>query len=259
MTNTKKYLSLLSKLIDPRFLKRLPSLIRFKLNRFLHEKLVFKLASKEDIFTSIWRNNYWGSGESLSGPGSTLEQTINLREKLPGMFAERGIKLVFDSPCGDMYWMQHVLKSADFIYIGGDIVEELVDINKKKFSNSKVSFVKFDITKDIFPTADVWLCRAVFFHLSNRDVYLALEQFAASNIKYLLTTNCVTNVGHINIDISTGDWRSLDLTLPPFNFPRQSMWEIEDCVSPHPPMTLTLWTKSQVESTLPAMRGHFKK
>ena len=50
----------------------LPSAIKFRLIRLLHEKLIFKLASKETIFTSIWRNNYGGSGESLSGPGSTL-------------------------------------------------------------------------------------------------------------------------------------------------------------------------------------------
>lgn len=245
--------SLLSKLQDIEFLQKLPSAIRFKLNRFLHEKLLFRLASKENVFVSIWRNNYWGSKESLSGPGSTLEQTENLREKMPVMFNEVGIKSVFDAPCGDMNWMQHVLKDANFMYIGGDIVGELVDLNRNKFSNSKVDFIKFDMTTDAFPIADVWLCRAVFYHLSNRDIYLALRQFAASDIKYILTTNCVTDEHHINKDISTGDWRSLNLTLPPFNFTRESLWEIEDSVPPHPRMTLNLWSKKQVEATLPAL------
>ena len=257
MTKTNR--NFLSKLLDPQFLLRLPSAIKFRLNRFLHEKLVFRSASKEYVFTSIWRNNYWGSGESLSGPGSTLEQTANLREKMPIMFDEIGIKSVFDAPCGDMHWMQHVLKDANFTYIGGDIVDELVDVNKNKFSNSKVDFIKFDMTADSFPMADVWLCRAIFYHLSNRDIYLALEQFSASDIKYILTTNCVTDQHHIKSDITTGDWRSLDLTLPPFNFTRESLWEIEDCVPPHPPMTLTLWTKGQVEAILPAMRELFKQ
>ena len=251
--------SLLSKLLDPQFLLRLPSAIRFKLNRFLHEKLVFRLASKENVFTSIWQNNYWGNGESLSGPGSTLEQTANIREKMPIMFDEMGIKSVFDAPCGDMYWMQYVLQVAKFSYLGGDIVGEIVNGNERRFSNSKVSFIKFDMTADVFPDADVWLCRAVFYHLSNRDIYLALRQFAASDIKYILTTNCVTDEHHINRDIATGDWRSLNLTLPPFNFPRESLWEIEDCAPPHPPMTLTLWTKAQVEAILPALRELLKQ
>lgn len=245
--------SLLAKLQDPKLWLRLQSKIKFKLNRFLHEKLVFRLASKENVFASIWRNNYWGSEESLSGPGSTLEQTSNLREKVPVMFDEMGIKSVFDAPCGDMHWMQHMLKDANFTYIGGDIVGELVEVNKQKFSNFKVDFIKFDMTTDVFPKADVWLCRAVFYHLSNRDIYFALRQFVASDIKYILTTNCVTDERHINKDISTGDWRSLNLTLPPFNFPRESLWEIKDSVSPHPPMTLTLWTKKQVEAILPAL------
>ena len=256
MNKTKR--SWLSKLLDPQFLLRLPSAIKFRLNRFLHDKLVFRLASKEYVFTSIWRNNYWGSDQSLSGPGSTLEQTASLREKMPIMFDEIGIKSVFDAPCGDMYWMQFVLQNASFNYLGGDIVGELVKANKSKFSNTKVDFIKFDITVDVFPIADVWLCRAVFFHLSNRDIYLALEQFVASDIKYILTTNCVTNQQHKNIDIATGDWRLLDLTRPPFNFPGESLWEIEDCIPPHPSMTLTLWTKGQVEAILPELRELFK-
>ena len=174
------------------------------------------------------------------------------------MFDEMGIKSVFDAPCGDMYWMQYVLQGAKFSYLGGDIVGELVSANKSKFSNTKVDFIKFDMTADVFPMADVWLCRAVFFHLSNRDIYLALEQFSASDIKYILTTNCVTNQQHINSDITTGDWRLLDLTLPPFNFTREFLWEIEDCAPPHPPMTLTLWTKGQVEAILPSLRELFK-
>lgn len=255
---TKSTRSKLLKFLDPEFLRKLPNTIKFRLNRLLHEKLLFRLASKESIFASIWRNNYWGSGESLSGPGSTLEQTANLRQKMPIMFDEMDIKSVFDAPCGDMHWMQYVLKDANFTYLGGDIVGELVSINKKKFANGKVDFIKFDMTADVFPAADVWLCRAVFYHLSNRDIYLALEQFVASNINYILTTNCVTDEQHVNCDIATGDWRSLNLNLPPFNFPKDFLWQIEDSMPPHPPMTLTLWSKAQIEVILPALRKIYR-
>lgn len=257
MTTTNQ--SLISKLLDPKFLLRLPSSIKFRLNRFLHEKLLFRLASKEDVFTSIWRNNYWGSGESFSGPGSTLDYTQEIRQKLPSMFDQYNIKSVFDAPCGDMHWMQHVLKGANFSYLGGDIVGELVNVNKKKFANSKVDFIKFDMTADTFPGTDIWLCRAVFYHLSNRDIFLALENFCASNIKYILTTNHLTGDAHINKDIKTGDWRLLNLTLPPFNFPKEFLWEINDYVAPHPAATLTLWTKAQIEARLPALREIYQQ
>jgi len=216
-------------------------------------------ASKEKVFTSIWKNNYWGSGESLSGPGSTLEQTEKLRQYMPIMFDRMGIKSVFDAPCGDMHWMQYVLKDANFKYIGGDIVNELVNVNIDKFSRSNIDFVRFDITKDNFPSADLWLCRSGFYHLSNRDIYLALEQFSVSGIKYILTTNCITNDLHINQDISTGDWRALNLLLPPFNFPRESLWQIEDYIPPHPPTTLNLWTKEQIEAILPGLRKIYQQ
>jgi hypothetical protein len=255
---TKSIRKKLLKFLDPEFLIKLPTNIKFRLNRIFHEKLIFRLASKESVFASIWRNNYWGSVESLSGPGSTLEQTANLRQKMPIMFDGMDIKSVFDAPCGDMHWMQYVLRDAKFTYLGGDIVGDLIRVNKSKFASAKVDFIKFDMTADFFPTADVWLCRAVFFHLSNRDIYLALEQFVASNIKYILTTNCVTNEQHVNSDIATGDWRSLNLNLPPFNFPKDFLWQIEDCTPPHPPMTLTLWSKTQIESILPALRKIYK-
>ena len=256
---TKNNERILSKLLDPHFLLRLPAAIKFRLNRLLHEKLLFRLASRENVFTSIWRNNYWGSGESFSGPGSTLDYTQEIRQKLPSMIDEFNIKAVFDAPCGDLHWMKYVLEDANFTYLGGDIVGEIVNTNKSKFSNSKVDFIKFDMTTDIFPASDVWLCRAVFYHLSNRDIYLALEQFAASNIKYILTTNHLTGDAHVNKDIKTGDWRLLNLTLPPFNFPKETLWEINDYIAPHPAATLTLWTKSQIQAILPALREIYQE
>jgi hypothetical protein len=173
---------------------------------------------------------------------------------MPIMFNNFGIKSVFDAPCGDLHWMQHVLKDAKFSYLGGDIVSDLVSLNKNKFETSRVDFIKFDITIDSFPVADVWLCRAVFYHLSYRDIYLALEQFIASNIKYILTTNHITGNEHVNEDITTGGWRLLNLKLPPFSFPGESLWEVDDYLAPDPPTTLTLWDKAQIEKIMPKLR-----
>ncbi|HUX91567.1 MAG TPA: hypothetical protein VMV48_12860 [Gallionellaceae bacterium] len=251
--------NVLNKLTDPQFILRLPGTIKFRLIRFVHEKIIFRSASKETIFTSIWRNNYWGNTESVSGLGSTLAQTAELRQKIPTMFRDYGIKAVFDAPCGDMNWMQYLLDGAEFTYIGGDIVGGIIENNKRLFSNQNVKFAQFDITADVFPDADVWLCRHVLFHFSNQDIYLALEKFAESNIQYILTTNCVTDDSHTNKDIATGDWRSLNLMLPPFNFPKEPLWEIADFVHPHPPLTISLWTRKQIQDVLPNLRKIYKK
>src|ERR1700758_3448541 len=79
----------------------------------------------KDKFTKIYKNNYWLSSESVSGSGSTLKYTRNLREQLPLIVADFGIKSIFDGPCGDFNWMQHVLPNLKVDYVGGDIVSEI--------------------------------------------------------------------------------------------------------------------------------------
>ena len=169
------------KILNPGFYLRLPGIIKYRLMRIYHEKFIFKKsASREKVFRSIWNNNYWGNEESRSGPGATLVQTQQLRDKAPKMFQEFRIKSLFDAPCGDMNWMKHILESGSFNYLGGDIVSEIIDKNSLKFKNENINFTKFDITSDSFPDADVWICRAVFYHFSNQDILLALELFFES-------------------------------------------------------------------------------
>jgi SAM-dependent methyltransferase len=235
------------------------SIIRFRFKRIYHEQIIFRFSSKEKVFNSIWKRNYWGNFESASGPGSTLEQTMNLRNSIPTFLHENSITSIFDAPCGDMNWMQEVIKRVPVRYVGGDIVAELIETNSLKYSNENVKFMKFDITRDKFPEIDLWICRAVLYHLSNYDIYLTLQNFVNSNIKFLLTTNCITGLNHVNKDIYTGDWRSLNLFLPPFNFPRNPIWEIDDFTPPHPPMKLLAYTRDQIASVLPALDAIFKK
>jgi hypothetical protein len=249
---------LLKKIFSTNTLIMAPSLIKLMLIRTYHEKIVFNLATKENRFRSIWRHNYWGNKESLSGAGSTLLQTENLRAKIPELFKLFGIESVFDAPCGDLNWMKLVIEESNVGYIGGDIVQEIVDANNNKISKLNVSFLKFDISLNSFPEADLWICRAILYHLSNADIYLALEKFASSNIKFMLTSNCVTREGHINKDINSGDWRELNLNLHPFYFPKKCLWEIDDYVEPHPPMKLSLWSREEIIKLLPVIRQNIR-
>lgn len=236
--------------IGVKFLLNLAKTIKYKSVRLIHEKFLFRLLSKQAVFISIYKNNYWGSSESLSGPGSTLEYTENLRIEIPKLFREFGIKKVFDAPCGDMHWMSDVLTRVNINYLGGDIVPDLIERNKKLFSGKSVDFKLFDITKDEYPVADVWLCRAVLYHLSFDDIYLALDKFVNSEIKYILTTTAITPDSHLNKDVLTGDWRVLNLMLPPFNFPSSPLFEIKDYIEPFQPESLALWTRDQIREAI---------
>ena len=50
---------------------------------------------------------------------------------------------MLDIPCGDFLFMEKFLKNKNIKYTGGDIVEELIQNNKKKYKNYK--FEVFDI------------------------------------------------------------------------------------------------------------------
>ncbi len=68
---------------------------------------------------------HWGKVESLSGPGSSLEQTSTVRILLPYIFTKYNVQTILDLPCGDFNWMQKVdLGSCE--YIGADIIQHLI-------------------------------------------------------------------------------------------------------------------------------------
>ena len=196
-------------------------------------------------FDAIATGNLWGSNESLSGAGSEIARTERYRQGLVEFVRDRGFRSMFDAPCGDLNWMHLALEQMDVDYVGGDISPALIEMNKARFPQLK--FVEFDITSDPFPGADVWHCRDCLFHLSYRDVDLALRNFVKSDIPYALITN---HRGLIrNVDIETGGWRYIDLRRAPFNLPApQAM--LEDYAAGDLPRYVGLWTREQIERTL---------
>ena len=235
--------------------RQIPLRIINRLVRGLHENLIFGKKSSGDTFLSIYKHNYWGDTESVSGPGSTLKYTDHIRTEIPKILSRFQVTSMIDAPCGDMNWMSHILNTYPISYIGGDIVPDLIVRNRRDFENPSTEFANFDVTKDKFPNVDLWLCRALFFHLSNREIYLALSNFANSQIKYMLVTNHSTEDDFVNIDIATGDWRLLDLMKSPFNFPRTFLAEIDYFIEPFPPSTLTLWPREQIAKLLPSLKS----
>ena len=111
--------------------------------------------------------------------------------------------------------------------IGGDILPEIVAANQALWGGTARKFVRIDIIRDQLPAADLVLCRDCFVHLSNAEVLEAVRNITNGSIEYLLTTTfpeCDENV-----DIVTGDWRVINLQLPPFNFPAPELIINEEC------------------------------
>src|ERR1017187_10086947 len=105
------------------------NLISSAITKWKLRRVIGCSTSVEDRFTRIFTAKYWGDEESVSGPGSRLETTENIRRLLPDLIDKFSIKSIFDAPCGGFYWMKFILHKVDVKYIGGDIVKKLVEKN----------------------------------------------------------------------------------------------------------------------------------
>lgn len=153
-----------------------------------------------DVFLKA-SNNWSDKKETMSGSGSTIEHTSNIRRNLPKLLKEYNIKTMFDAPCGDGNWIKEC-DLGNTKYSGGDLVPKFVEVNP--MPNVSV----FDITIDTFPVVDLWMCRACLYHLSIEDITTAIDNFKNSNIKYALITS---HTGKTGGDIVTGGFRRLNL------------------------------------------------
>ncbi len=182
--------------------------------------------STEQVFSQIYRSKHWNGGESVSGEGASKEQTVTLEEELPALLKRLGVDVLLDLPCGDFSWMGS-LDLPVKQYVGVDIVSELVQRNQQRYGNGQRRFVTLNLIEDPLPAADLILCRDCLVHFSLLDIQSALSNIKNSSIKYLLATTfpeCQENE-----DITTGDWRLLNLQKEPFDFPEPRTLLVEGC------------------------------
>jgi len=202
---------------------------------------------RAEAFRTIYEENRWASTESRSGRGSTLAYTQGLRQALTRYLARLNVERFLDAPCGDFNWMRHVTLPSASRYLGGDIVPDLIEGLQRSYGDERRSFSVIDIVKGPLPSADLWLCRDVLFHLPNSDIGVVLANFAASNISFLLTTTY--DFARVNADVRPGGFRFINLRLAPFGLPRP-LAKIPDFVVPEPPRYLALWSRAQVAQSL---------
>lgn len=167
----------------------------------------------------------WGVVESVSGPGSTLEQTQTVRLMLPLILTSYNVRTIVDSPCGDFHWMK-TIDIGNRVYVGVDVVPLLIEKNSSLYHTDTRMFICRDLIFDIVPEADLIISRDFLVHLSDEDVKTTLKNFKKSGSKYLLTTTFPTRG---NVKISSGGWRPINLQKPPFNLPAPLYLFAENC------------------------------
>ena len=163
---------------------------------------------RKALYTQIYKSNGWGGNESRSGKGSDVSLMTPVIERLPALFREYRIQTVLDAPCGDFNWMKAV-DLSEISYIGGDIVSELIE-NNKKYEKDNIKFRQMDIVEDSLPEVDLIICRDGLVHFSDKDIFRALSNF---NCKYLLMTTFPEkkNKG------PEAAWRPLNFEYPPYD------------------------------------------
>jgi SAM-dependent methyltransferase len=204
-----------------------------KINYFLRKFYTFKFLNfflsenylRKKIFKYIFSSGYWSdynsdTSKSVSGKGSSLVNTLHLKNELKIFFREKKIKKILDIGCGDFNWMSNLLKDIEYeSYLGVDIVKQLVDDNSEKYGSEKVKFLTNDIVGkniDFTDEFDFILVRHVFIHLKNSNIIKTLNKIKKFNFKYLAITSDPYRL--INMDLKTeGRFRDINLTIDPFN------------------------------------------
>jgi hypothetical protein len=176
--------------------------------------LIAPRRSVRAAFTRHFENRGWIDPESVSGRGSSLRSTESIRQDLPALFAELGIRTVVDAGCGDFNWFRDLQIDLDS-YLGLEVVEQLAVLDEQRYGREGRRFRCSDIIRDSIPRADLILCRDCLVHLKNAQVLAALRNFRRSGSTYLLAT---TFTGmHPNQDVPLGGWRPLNLERAPFD------------------------------------------
>lgn len=175
--------------------------------------------SAEEVFTNIYKTGLWGrnnSGMGTSGDGSTLHTTEDYRKFLQQFLKDMHIQSVVDAGCGD-WGFSYAVNWDGIDYCGYDVVQPVIQANQSKFGKENIRFMHADLINAQLPEADLLICKDVLQHLTNEDVFKFISQFP--KYKYCLITNDVDphSFTSYNSPIGRGDYRTLDLTKPPFS------------------------------------------
>jgi len=208
----------------------------------------------EEIFENIFLKKGWLAEGTVSGLGSTIKATEEVRAFFEGQDLSN---IIFcDIPCGDMNWMKHIYNKFKFYY-GLDIVKPIIANNTLSYANSKSKFIHGDICSFDFTSLNVnWIfTRDCLVHLSLKDIKTALNNICESKAEKIFITHFT---GDRNFyDISTGQWRPINFCKSPFNFDEPIMLISENCKEnggAFSDKSIGVWGIDQIRKALQSMK-----
>jgi hypothetical protein len=152
---------------------------------------------------------------TVSGSGSTLPNTRNIRKWLREVIEARDIDSIIDAPCGDGRWMADVQFSG--FYLGIDCVESVACTAHMR-SPSREFRVRDLLAYTPLMRADLIVSRDFLVHLSLNNCGRFLFNVRDGGSKLTALTHFPAVTENTDIDGAWG-WRPLNMTLAPFNLP----------------------------------------
>ena len=158
------------------------------------------------IMSEIYAKKKWGGAKHdfYSGFGSHSKKVVRPYVKTISKFLKSNSNplLVCDLGCGDFNIGSQLVEFSKG-YIGVDVVEELIQRNKKLFICDKLSFKCLNIVEEELPKADCILIRQVLQHLSNADILKVIEKLKAYTY-VIVTEHIPKGTFEANLDKITG-------------------------------------------------------
>ena len=142
-------------------------------------------------------NHYRGiDKESLSGPGSTIKNTSEVRKLIQTFLINNNIKSILDLGCGDWNWFS-LLDLRETSYLGWDADTDMIVSHLFNYGGDNIEFDVKDIVLEPYPQSDLIICRDVLFHMPIQMALSVLNKIKKS-CKYLISTS------FREVDINTG-------------------------------------------------------
>ncbi|OBQ55101.1 SAM-dependent methyltransferase [Tamlana sp. s12] len=178
------------------------------------------------VMDQIYECHLWGGNDHdfYSGSGSHDPEitTPYLNAVTHFLKTHKNDLIVCDLGCGDFNIGKQLLPFTKH-YNAIDIVENLINRNKKLYPSEKVSFQCLDISKDALPPADCIILRQVLQHLSNTEIQNILKKLY--DYKYIILTEHLPSGNFTpNTDIISGQGirikknSGVDILAAPFHF-----------------------------------------
>jgi hypothetical protein len=183
------------------------------------KKIVVSPVSKEQIFAEkeafekVYRERLWGEG---SGIGSNPENALPFLKLLQSLLRDPKYKTIVDLGCGDWRLMETLQIPDNKLYIGYDLVENVIHNNKSKFAKKNIQFILIRELREFESVrGDLLIVKDVLHHWPVRQIQYFLKSILP-NFKYALIVNDFReDASNHNIDFA--GFRPINLQTEPFH------------------------------------------